>query len=83
MAAIPITFPTDRQRIRRQVDDERDLTPDQRLAVLCDMLDMAATLNPTDDVFGSKDSIWLSQEAAWQRSIRELFQRKRADCDRR
>ena len=83
MAAIPITFPTDRQRIRRQVDDERDLSPDQRLAVLCDMLDMAATLNPTDDVFGSTDAIWLNDEAAWQRSIRGLFQRQRIERDRR
>ena len=82
MAAIPLTFPTDRERIRRQVDDERDFTPDQRLAILCDMLNMAAALNPTDDVFGLQDSVWLSHEAAWQRSIRELFQRQRPDRDR-
>ena len=83
MAAIPIPFPTDRQRIRRQVDDERDLTPDQRLAVLCDMLDLAATLNPADDVFGSKDAIWLSHEEVWQRSIRELVQRNSTECKTR
>ena len=28
--------------IRQQVDDERDLTPDQRMAALRDMLEMAA-----------------------------------------
>jgi len=81
MPMIPIPFPTHRERIRRQVDDERDLTPDQRLAVLCDMLDMAATLNENDDIFGSQDSIWLRHEAEWQRSMRELFQRQHARTD--
>ena len=82
MTSIPITFPTNRQRIRQQVDDEQELTPAQRLAALCDMLDVAATLNPTDDVFGSMDHIWLDNEARWQRSIRELFQRQLANSDR-
>lgn len=82
MASIPLPFPTNRQRILRQVDDERDLTPDQRLAALCDMLNLAASLNPTEDVFGSTDPIWQNNEAAWQRSQRELFERYRARRER-
>lgn len=83
MASIPLPFPTNRQRIVRQVNDERDLTPDQRMADLCDMLNLAASLNPTEDVFGSTVPIWQNNKAEWQRSQRELFQRYRAGRERR
>src|SRR5712691_9719143 len=49
MDNIPITFPSDRERFRRQIEDERDLTTDERLQVLCDMLATAAALNPSED----------------------------------
>lgn len=83
MASIPLPFPTDRQRIRYQVEDEQDLTPDQRLAALRDILHTAVLLNPMDDVFGSTDSIWQNNEAEWQRSQRELFRRYHASHERR
>ncbi|HLQ47275.1 MAG TPA: hypothetical protein VK137_21200 [Planctomycetaceae bacterium] len=76
MDNIPITFPSDRERFRRQIEDERDLTTDERLQVLCDMLATAAALNPSEDVFGSQDPLWLRREADWQRCMRELWQRQ-------
>ena len=76
MIRIPINFPSDKERFRRQIEDERDLTPHQRLQVVCDMLATAAALNPTEDVFGSQDPLWLRREADWQRCMRELSQRQ-------
>lgn len=74
---LPVKFPTPLESLRRQLADEQNLTPDERLRAVCDLLATAAAMNPTDDVYGSQDPLWLRREAEWQRCMRELFQRQR------
>lgn len=76
MAKIPIPFPSERERLRRQIEDEQNLTPGQRVRLVWEMLDMAAALNPQDDVFGSQDPLWLKRENDWQRRMHDLIQRQ-------
>ena len=76
MSKLPMIFPTELERVRRQVEDEQLLTPNERLNLVCEMLDFARTLNPDQDVFGYDDPIWSRHEADWQRRMRDVFQRR-------
>ncbi len=81
---LPVKFPSSVESLRRQLVDEQDLTPDERVQAVCDLLATASAMNPAEDVFGSQDPLWLRREAEWQRCMRELFQRQRvaAEADR-
>ncbi len=74
---LPVTFPSSTESLRRQLADELNLTPDERLRAVCDLLATVSAMNPAEDVFGSQDPLWLRREADWQRCMRELFQRQR------
>ena len=76
MLRIPIVFPTELERVHRQVSDEAALTPEERLNLVFEMLDFAKQLNPDQDVFGSDDPFWNQQEAEWQRRMNDLFRRR-------
>lgn len=72
---LPLKFPSPAEALRQSLADEAHLTPEQRLKAVCELLKLAAAMNPGDDVFGSNDPLWLRREDEWQRCMRELFQR--------
>jgi hypothetical protein len=41
---LPISFPSEAERIRRQVEIQRDWTPTQRIAAVCESVDVINAL---------------------------------------
>jgi hypothetical protein len=60
---LPVKFPSSAESLRQQLAEEQNLTPDERLQAVCDLLATASAMNPAEDVFGSQDPLWLRREA--------------------
>ena len=77
MTVIPIKFPTDVERVRRDVDRVRDWTAEQRLMGVEAILDVICA-TPAGRAAMFRDPLNDPNELEWQRLMRDFIQRQLA-----
>lgn len=76
MVRLPISFPTERERQRRLIDDDRGLTFRERVQSIDGLLALIDSVQVNDDVLAHRARLELAECAKKQRGLREFLRQQ-------
>ena len=83
MASLPIAFPSERERQRRLIDDDRGLSIRERVQSIDGLLALIDSVRLSDETRAHRANLELVERATKQRGLREFLRQQLAQDQRR